>query len=71
VFAANQESTTEDVARLGAIEYLGWSDQLDASDYANCLKRLIGNHRRVKEIGQLALSVLSKGEVSLGRLMHQ
>jgi len=71
VVAANQESTTEDVARLGAIEYLGWSDQLDASDYANCLKRLIGNHRRVKEIGQLALSVLSKGEVSLGRLMHQ
>lgn len=70
VFATNQQSTTEDVAKLGAIEYLGWSDQLDASDYANSLKGLIDNPLRVKEIGQLALSVLSKGDVPLSSLMQ-
>jgi len=70
VDATNQEISTEDLAMLGGIEYLGWSGQLVASDYANSVKGLIGNTRRVKQIGQVALSVLRRGGESLGSLMQ-
>jgi spore coat polysaccharide biosynthesis predicted glycosyltransferase SpsG len=70
VSAANQKNTTEDVSKLGAIEYLGWTDLLDSSDYVKSLTGLIMNPERVKQIGQLALSVLKPREKSLGSVMQ-
>ena len=57
VFAANQERTTVDIAEIGAIEYLGWSDKLGPEDYARSVARMIGNPQRVRQIGEAALAV--------------
>jgi UDP-2,4-diacetamido-2,4,6-trideoxy-beta-L-altropyranose hydrolase len=71
VSAANQASTTEDVAGLGAIEYLGWSDQLVPEDYARAVTKLLGDSQRVKQIADAALRVFQLGSVSLGNVMHR
>lgn len=59
-FAENQVRTTEDVAQLGAIEYLGWSDSLGAVDYERAISRLIANPQRLKQISDAALDVVQK-----------
>jgi UDP-2,4-diacetamido-2,4,6-trideoxy-beta-L-altropyranose hydrolase len=71
VFAANQVRTTEDVAGLGAIEYLGWSDHLIPEDYARVVAKLLGDSRRVKQIADAAIRVLQPGDISLGDVMHR
>ena len=71
VFAANQERTTEDVARIGAIEYLGWSDRLTPEDYARAISGMIENPHRVRQIGEAALGVLQAGGASLLDVMHR
>jgi len=58
VFADNQVRTTEDVAGLGAIQYLGWSDSLGIEDYARAVSDAIANPQRVKQISDAALDVL-------------
>jgi UDP-2,4-diacetamido-2,4,6-trideoxy-beta-L-altropyranose hydrolase len=58
VFAKNQVRTTEDVAQLGAIEYLGWTDFLGADDYERAISRLIANPQRLKQISDAALAVV-------------
>ena len=58
VVAANQERTTEDVASVGAIEYMGWYDQLGAEDYVRIIAGAIENPHRVKQIGEAALGIL-------------
>jgi UDP-2,4-diacetamido-2,4,6-trideoxy-beta-L-altropyranose hydrolase len=63
VSAANQERTTEDVAELGAIEYLGWSTQLRPEDYARAITGMLEDPQRVKRIGEAALRVVqAEGE---------
>ena len=63
VSAANQERTTEDVAELGAIEYLGWSTQLRPEDYARAITGMLEDPQRVKRIGEAALHVVqAEGE---------
>ena len=37
VLAENQFRTTEDVARAGATEFLGWSDSLETEDYSHAI----------------------------------
>lgn len=58
VFAANQIRTTEDVAGLGAIAYLGWSDSLRPEDYARAITDSIANPQRIKQMSDAALGVL-------------
>lgn len=70
VFAANQERTTEDVADLGAIEYLGWSGQLRPEDYTRAITGMIENSQRARQIGNAALGVLQPGNTSLLEAMH-
>lgn len=58
VFAANQERTTEDVAEIGAIEYLGWSDRLGSADYAHAITAMLENPQRVMQVSKAAMGVL-------------
>lgn len=69
VFAANQERTTEDVAEIGAIEYLGWSDRFMPDDYLKAISRMLGDSQRVRQIGNAALKVLQPGATSLEKVM--
>lgn len=71
VFADNQERTTEDVAQIGAIEYLGWSDRLVPEDYARAVAKMWGDPQRVKRISDAALGVLQPGAVSLVSVMQR
>lgn len=71
VFAANQERTTEDVAEIGAIEYLGWSDRFMPDDYLRTISRMLGDSQRVRQIGNIALKVLQPGKASLVKVMRR
>ncbi len=71
VFAANQERTTEDIAEIGAIEYLGWSDQLRSEDYARAITGMIENPQRTRQIGEVALGMLQGGGESLEDVIHR
>ena len=64
VFAGNQLRTTEDVAGLGAIDYLGWSGSLVPEDYARAILDAIVNPQRVKQISDAALRVVTEGSTS-------
>ncbi len=65
VFAENQVRTTEDVARIGAIEYLGWTDSLGVDEYVRAISSLIANPQRLKQISDAALEVVQKQTTSL------
>lgn len=65
VFAANQVRTTEDVADIGAIEYLGWSDSFVSEHYARAIAEMIDNSQRLKQIGEAALGLLQTGSTSV------
>ena len=69
VFAANQERTTEDVAEIGAIEYLGWSDQISIEDYSCAISRMLGDSRRVRQISNAALKVVQPEGTYLANTM--
>lgn len=60
VSAENQVRTTEDVAQLGAIEYLGWADSLKATDYERTISSLINNSQKLKRISDTALAVVQQ-----------
>lgn len=71
VFVANQECTTEDVAEIGAIEYLGWSDKLSTDDYAQAIARTLENPQQVRQIADAALGVLHFKTTSLAYVMQR
>lgn len=58
VLADNQLDTTEDLAKLGAIEYLGRGDVLIAEDYARAIVKLIDHPKYTKRIGDAARRVV-------------
>lgn len=58
VSADNQLRTTEDVAHLGAIEYLGRPDLLGVDGYARAIVDLAASPQRVKRISEAALAVV-------------
>ena len=70
VLAANQLRTTEDVAEIGAIKYLGWSDLLMSRDYAQAIAEMIDNPQQTKLIGDAALGVLQTTSISVADIMH-
>jgi UDP-2,4-diacetamido-2,4,6-trideoxy-beta-L-altropyranose hydrolase len=69
VFAANQERTTEDLAEIGAIDYLGWIDHLAPENYARAVSAMLGNAQKVRHIGVTALGVRRPVEISLAKVM--
>lgn len=71
VFASNQVRTTEDVAEIGAIKYLGWSDQLSSKDYAQAITLMIEDTQKVRQIGNSALGLLQAGTMSFASMMHR
>lgn len=71
VFAANQERTTEDVAEIEAIEYLGWAGHLGPEDYARAVTGMLMDSQRVMQIGNAALRVLQPGATSLANVMQR
>jgi UDP-2,4-diacetamido-2,4,6-trideoxy-beta-L-altropyranose hydrolase len=71
IFAENQKRTTEDVAEIGAIEYLGGAEQLSPEDYARSIYGMMENPQRVMQIGEAALGVLQMGWGGLGDLANR
>ena len=60
VSAANQVRTTEDVAAIGAIEYLGRTNELKKIDYINAIRKMLANPTYVKQISEVAFSALHR-----------
>lgn len=60
VIAENQVRVTEDVAELGAIDYLGSTHSLGVDDYASAISSMISNPRRLKNISDVALDMMQK-----------
>ena len=58
VFADNQLQTTLDLEQLGAIEFLGWADNITATDLACAIKRLIDNPALSRNLSERACFVL-------------
>lgn len=58
VFADNQLQTTLDLEQLGAIEFLGWADNITVADLACAIKRLIDNPALSKNLSERACFVL-------------
>lgn len=52
VFAENQLQTTLDLEELGAIEFLGWANQLTASDLASAIERLIQQPDQLENLSE-------------------
>lgn len=71
VFAKNQERTTEDVSKTGAIKYLGWSDKIDVADYAESIRYFISHPEYVKQMSNLALSIVRPCQVSIEHEMKR
>jgi len=64
VCAENQVCTTEDIAKLGAVEYLGWTDLLRVDDYERVISKLIANPQRLTQISDAALAVVRNQSTS-------
>lgn len=71
VFASNQEQTTIDLAAFGAIDYLGWSENLTAINYANAINSMLENSEVVKKMSRIAEGVLSASTISLADKMKE
>jgi UDP-2,4-diacetamido-2,4,6-trideoxy-beta-L-altropyranose hydrolase len=71
VFTKNQECTTEDLSKTGAIKYLGWSHKIEVVDYAESIRYFISHPEYVKQMSNLALSVVQPSQVSIGDEMKR
>lgn len=57
-FADNQLRTTQDVAKTGAIAYLGWSSDLSAADYAESIRAFLDRPDDLLFISTKALGLI-------------
>ena len=74
VFADNQVRTTEDVAKTGAIVYLGWADKLSSSDYAAAIGSCLLRPEELTSISDRALALIgvsNNGAESIVRAMAE
>lgn len=69
VFAANQVRTTADVAVTGAIEYLGWADQLDTDDYVHAIAAMLESPQRVRSMGGVAMQLIESARPAVADAM--
>lgn len=58
VFAENQEQITKDVASTGAIDYLGWANELDTADYVRAISELVANTERLHKMSCAATKLV-------------
>ena len=58
VCADNQIRTTQDVAEIGAIDFIGCSNELQVEDYKRAIESALGNPSRIKDIASAALAVV-------------
>jgi UDP-2,4-diacetamido-2,4,6-trideoxy-beta-L-altropyranose hydrolase len=65
IFAVNQQRTTEDVAKLGAIKYLGWSSKLTSIDYSTVIRKLIKNPKQLRKMSQISLDLVNTAKKSM------
>jgi UDP-2,4-diacetamido-2,4,6-trideoxy-beta-L-altropyranose hydrolase len=68
--AENQARTTEDVADRGCVVYLGHSNFLRVEDYLDTLESLAGDPSRIRQISEMALSLVDPCGTSLARVMQ-
>jgi hypothetical protein len=59
VFADNQIRTTEDVAKAGAIVYLGWANDLTGNDYADAISRFLDRPGDLVTVSKRALELMN------------
>ncbi|MFZ5556227.1 MAG: UDP-2,4-diacetamido-2,4,6-trideoxy-beta-L-altropyranose hydrolase [Pseudomonadota bacterium] len=69
VTASNQLQTTEDLAKAGAIWYLGQADQLDAEDYRSAIEAALKSPDRLMQISARGLAIMepTRRALSAGR----
>jgi UDP-2,4-diacetamido-2,4,6-trideoxy-beta-L-altropyranose hydrolase len=65
VFAKNQECTTQDVSKTGAIKYLGWFDKINVTDYVESIRYFISHPEYARQMSNLALSIVQTATVSI------
>jgi UDP-2,4-diacetamido-2,4,6-trideoxy-beta-L-altropyranose hydrolase len=73
-FADNQVLTTQDVAKTGAIAYLGWSDDLSSADYADAIRAFLDRPDDLLSISSKALELIdasNNGVESVIRAMNE
>jgi UDP-2,4-diacetamido-2,4,6-trideoxy-beta-L-altropyranose hydrolase len=70
IFVGNQQRTTEDLAGIGAIEYLGWADQLTPDNYARAISKMIDNPKLTREIATASIGVLKLEGKSVAEMMR-
>lgn len=73
-FADNQIRTTEDVAKTGAIVYLGWANALTGNDYAAAINRFLDRPDDLVTVSTKALELMhasDDGAESIIRAMNE
>lgn len=74
VFADNQVQTTEDVARTGAIVYLGWANDLTGKEYADAISRFLDRPDDLVTVSTKALELMdasNDGAEAVVRAMNE
>ncbi len=71
VFADNQYETTRDVAQLGAIDFLGWSQAFSAEDYVRAIIAMLEYPQKVKQIADNALSVVPLSASRVAEVVYE
>ena len=71
VFADNQLRTTEDVARIGAIKYLGRCTSFTADDYAKAIKGMIESPEEMQRMAEVSLGLVHPGTRRVAEVMER
>lgn len=74
VFADNQVRTTQDVARTGAVAYLGWANDLSAAAYADAIREILDRPDDLASMSTKALELIdasNDGVKSVIRAMNE
>lgn len=66
IVAENQRETTETLARQGAIDCLGWAEQVSAADIAVSVKKYYDNVDQLEAMSRKARQVMGEGGSSPG-----
>lgn len=71
VFADNQLRTTEDVAKIGVIKYLGRSTAFTANDYAKAIKEMIDSPDEMRLMSEVSLGLVHDGTGQVADAMER
>lgn len=71
VFADNQLRTTEDLAKIGAIKYLGRCDSFTANDYEKAIKEMIDSPEAMRQMTERSLKLVRPGAQRVADTMER